>query len=183
MNICSISGDAILGIVGTILGTVLGWVLNSLSKKGGLQFYIKSWKENFYRKDEKDVCSHNCDIGEANSYSYNCFIEIFNSSGTQKIIRDIKIVFYKKNKELLSDVPQYDPTRSVPAPLTLYDNIIAYNIPSKQVVTIKLNNDWKIDKIDFYNSFDRVYLTYRNERNHIKKVLLKKKGGKDGNKK
>ena len=51
-----------------------------------------------------------------------------------------------------------------------------YNLDIPDIVIINKDDEiW-----DYALNSTAIYLTYRNERNHIKKVRLKKKGGKDG---
>lgn len=91
---------ALIGVGATIAGTVLGWVLNNLSNRGKLNFYVSSWEDKFqYNNDigEMVLCSKR---EEVQSYTYNVSFDLYNSSGNTKIMRSIQIALATE-KEIL----------------------------------------------------------------------------------
>lgn len=106
---------AILGIIGTIFGTELGWVLNSFSKSGKLNIYIQKWEDTFQYNDKHGFMTPSLSIEQTEYYSYVLELDLYNSSGETKIMRNTEILFIA-NKEIVEiSVPHDDA-------LTVYHN-------------------------------------------------------------
>lgn len=166
---------ALLGILGTLGGTILGWVLNSLSQKGKLHVYISSWKESFtYNKDGRMLSSTSID--QTQCYDYKISIDLYNSSGETKIMRDISIVFANNKNVLFKSTPKDNETKQVKYRIAYFDEITPLNIPAKSVINLNLHDGvWNDDASTFFIwKTNRVYFTYKDERNRIKRVPIKK---------
>lgn len=83
---------ALIGVGATLAGTVLGWILNNFSNHGKLNIFVSSWKEDFQYNSHGAMAS--CSKREeVQCYSYNISLDLYNSSGNTKIMRNIQIVF------------------------------------------------------------------------------------------
>lgn len=165
---------AIIGVIGTLAGTILGWGLNSLSQKGKLNFYVHSWKEEFqFNKMGEMVPSSS--VEETETYGYEFVLDIYNSSSNTAIMRDISILFMNDRDKLFCSTPYDYSTRRVSV-VAFYDEVTAINIPPKSVKTIKLlKSMWHSDK-EFQQIWkvNSIFLSYRDQKNKKRKVLLQK---------
>jgi len=168
-------GEAIFGIVGTILGTILGWLLNSISNKGKLVFSVASWEDSFQRNDNMGSMVPSNSIEETQVYSYKLFLDVYNSSAETLIMRDIRIAFNDGKKDVHISVPQDDRTRRNSGPMSFYDNILPVNIPPKSVLQLHVHDgEWNQDhKMDFIWETERVFLLYKDMKNKEHRFLIK----------
>lgn len=166
---------ALIGVGGTIAGTILGWILNSISQKGKLKFFISSWKNRFEYNDTGSMVP-SLSKEQTELYCFELTLDIYNSSRNTKIMRNIKVVFSDKKKELKSFTPKDNSTRHHSGAINLYDDVSPLNIPPQTVMQIKLYDGvWKKNKeLDFIWDVKKVYLKYENDRGKTKRILLHK---------
>lgn len=165
---------AILGIIGTIGGTILGWFLNNLSQKGKLNIFISSWKDEFESRGEMGCMVKSSSIEQTERYLYRLSMDLYNSSGETKIMRNIEIVFAKNKCELKSIVPKDDATEVSSKFSIRYDDIEPINISPKSVKKIVVHNSFGKEDLNFIWETNNVFLRYINEKNKIKVVPIKK---------
>lgn len=166
---------ALIGVGATIAGTVLGWVLNNLSNRGKLNIFVSSWKDNFQHKNsfgEMVPCSKREDV---QNYFYNVSLDLYNSSGNTKIMRNIKIVFNDGKDDIEKHTPMDDATKRFSHPLVFYDKVEPINIPPKAVIKLNLHEGaWNQDgKLDFIWESKKIYLVYTDEKNKVRRKLIK----------
>lgn len=173
---------AILGIIGTIGGTILGWFLNNLSQKGKLDIFISSWKDEFKYYNKSGLLVKSSSIEQTENYLYELSMDLYNSSGNTKIMRNIEIVFAKDNSELKISVPKDNDTEKVLNKLGItYDDIKPINIPPKSVKKITVHDNFKNknSELNFIWETNNVFLRYVNEKNKVIVVAIKKENYKD----
>lgn len=166
---------ALLGILGTLGGTILGWFLNNLSQYGKLNIFISSWKDKF-EYNETGCMILSTSIDQTEDYSYSISLDLYNSSGETKIMRNIEIIFSNGKEELYCSIPKDDATKRIGSAFINYDDIMPINIPPKSIIHIKLLN-WlseSDDTLKYIWDTTHIYLRYINEKNRKKKVLIKK---------
>ena len=175
-----ISSDAIVGVVATLLGTILGWFLSVIQNYGRLVVYIKSWEESYVRGagvfDERTE-----DIRDAKRYIFDLEIEVYNNSHVPKIARDICVVFTKKkrfhkNKLLLRCTPNDQATAHHAGGGTQYNKVAAKNVAPNEIITLTLHHGFiqEDNPFTFREQANRVYLEYKDAKNHINRILIKK---------
>ena len=164
---------AIVGVIGTILGTILGWFLNSLSNKGKLKLYITSWEDDFQYLDEIGCAVPSNSIEQTEFYSYKLSLDIYNSSGEQKIMRNIAIIFNDGKSDLYKSIPQDIGSRRISGSVAVYDNVLPLNIPPKTVVHIELLNTNHGHELDYIWNTKRIGLTYTDTKGKDKRVIIK----------
>lgn len=174
-NMCIEIIIALIGVGATIVGTVLGWILNNLSNKGKLNIFVSSWEDSFEHSNllgEMIPCSK---CSEVEYYTYKISLDIYNSSGNTRIMRNIQIVFSDGKHDLRKETPQDDATKRVSSPIVYYDDVGPINIPPKKVINVALHGGArnKDGELDFIWMSQKVYLTYANEKNKIRRKLLK----------
>lgn len=176
---------AILGVLGTLGGTVLGWVLNNLSKRGKLNIFLSSWKDSFEFNNEMGEMISSTSKEQTEYYAYNFSLDLYNSCGEPKIMRNIKILFNEDKKTLFESIPKDDATKRISHPMVFYDDVSAVNIPAKMVVKLNLHNGFWKDNKKVDDTFgllwkvNTIYLQYTDENNKKKKVVLKREEYKD----
>lgn len=166
---------AAIGVIGTLVGTILGWALNNLSSMGKLCIYVCSWEDEFTSNHlGRTVASDS--IEKTQYYSFKTSLDLYNSSGETKIMRDIRIVFTDGKNVLWSVTPDDQDTRRSFAHTIFCDEVTPINIPPKVVRKLNLQNGiWDKDGLhDFIWKSKRVYLQYINEKNHKVRILIKK---------
>ena len=77
------------------MGTVLGWVLNGLSQRGKLVISVVALDEAYQQKDKIGGLKECNNTEEADHYSFESTVDIYNSSRETKIMRGIRLVFMK----------------------------------------------------------------------------------------
>ena len=165
--------ESIIGVIGTLLGTILGWVLNNLSQKGKTSIFVNKWKQNF-KYNNSGFIEECPSKDEVEFYSYDLQLDIYNSSGKNEIIRDVRVEFFYNDQLLFTNRPQDDSTRRVNGHIAFYDKLESLNIPPKCIISIHLhggfnkseerfNSIWKVNKI---------MLTYKNSKNKDSRVVL-----------
>lgn len=166
---------ALIGVAGTLLGTILGWLLNSFSQKGKLNIYISSWTDNFKQNGSFGDIVPCYKRENVQSYSYNLSIDLYNSSGTAKIMRNIQIIFSDGKKDIMTQTPKDDSTKRFSSPMIFYDDIAPINIPPKAVIKIDLHDGvWnEKGKLDFLWKSKKVFLAYTDEKNKVRRKLIK----------
>lgn len=168
---------ALIGIAGTILGTVLGWLLNNISNNGKLNVYVASWKDEFEYNNQGHMVP-STSIEQTKYYSYHLTLDLYNSSASPKIMRNIKILFSNDATVLKSSIPYDDSTRhgGVNYSPVYYDEISPLNISPKSVLTINLHNgEWQEgSSLNYIWDTSSIYLQYNDEKNKVKTILIKK---------
>lgn len=171
---------AILGFLGTLGGTVLGWFLNNISKRGKLNIYVSSWKDKFGFNNETGDIVPSTSKEQTEYYEYNLSLDLYNSCGETKIMRNIKIIFSHGKKVLFDSVPKDHATKRISQPMVFYDDVSVVNIPAKMVIKLNLHNGYWEDKkksddiLELLWKVDTIYMQYTDENNKNKKIVLKK---------
>lgn len=167
---------AILGILGTLAGTVLGWFLNNISQHGKLNIHILSWEGKFmYNKTGSIIDSHS--IEQTEYYTYDYSIDLYNSSGETKIMRNIEITFTNGKDELYYSIPMDKSTGRIGVGGMDYNKILPINISPKTVKHIEIHHDlWKRDNsFEFLWDTTHVFLKYVDEKIKREKFWLREK--------
>ena len=86
--------EAMVGVIGTILGTVLGWFLNSISNRGRIKLFVSSWENEFRCRNEYGDMVKPPAPEKVEYFSCSFALDIYNSSGEPKIMRNIQIAYY-----------------------------------------------------------------------------------------
>lgn len=171
---------AIIGVGATIAGTLLGWGLNNLSNRGKLNIYISSWKDEFKKNDAGELNPAK-KKSEVEYYQFNGAVDVYNSSGDTKIMREVEIAFYSGRTLLKTITPLDDSTKRLTGQYipVHYDELGVLNIPPKSVVSISIHNgmwdrDGKEGTLDFLWETDTIKIRYRSEKNRRKTKKVKK---------
>lgn len=171
---------ALIGVGATIAGTVLGWGLNNLSNRGKLNIYVSSWKDEFKKNDAGEINPAK-KKSEVEYYQFNGSVDVYNSSGETRIMREVEIAFYSGRTLLKTMNPLDDSTRRATGQYipVHYDELGVLNIPPKSVVSISIHNgmwdrDGKEGTLDFLWNTTTIKIRYRNEKNRRKTKKVKK---------
>ena len=165
---------AIISTVGTIFGTILGWVLNSLSQRGKLNFFIYNWGESFEMRDGYGGFKPSASKGASDRYTCHLDLDIYNSGINSKIMRSLQLRFYSNEKELLSLYAYDNSTKRLSGGVIRNDEIEAINIPGKNVSNIHISSGMgsNAEMFDLLYQSNKVYLTYRDEKNKLVKLFV-----------
>lgn len=169
--------EAMIGVIGTILGTVLGWFLNSISNRGRINLYVSSWENKFLGKNQLGEIVEVHSVEDMVCYSCSFALDIYNSSGEPKIMRDIHVAYNNGKNDVIKCIPGDEDTRRLSAGATRYDNITPLTIPPKSVLQVHLRDGLWHTSSEFQSLWDveKIYLVYTDERNKEKRVLLTSK--------
>ncbi|MCM3257084.1 hypothetical protein M3664_04715 [Paenibacillus lautus] len=165
------------GIIGALLGVMMTLILTEVFKRiGNIKFYTKfldvvyevrdvdSWGQTTNRKAVKD---------EANFLRVELTLEVYNSSDTPKILRDVNLVFYNGKRKILSVEPEDKSTERFAAASFHRDKFGFTNIKPKEIISINLVYNCYDQKIlDQIKRSNKVYLESRDYKNKIVGVIL-----------
>ena len=159
----------IIGVIGSLLGAIIGWWLNNISRRGKLTIYVENGiNGEFVTEEELPSTS----LEKSRYFNYKFKIEIYNSSGDTKIMRDIKIVFCNDSNELFATIP-YDKSRMIRGNgPTINKPVELFNIQPKTAIKIDLYGFVCSDNLNEVIQTTSVYLTYKDEQNKPKKMLI-----------
>jgi hypothetical protein len=162
-----------IGIAGTLLGTITGWFLNKLSQRGKLTFYVKNWSNKF----NGEISSNGCPtiakrFDEATSYTYEVSIDMYNSSGNNRIIRDVRLGFYKNKELIISQKPDNKETQKFVSQSIRYDKFRYENIPPKELRHIELKGSIQKSELDSLKGINAIKMMYVNEKGKEKMVSM-----------
>ena len=166
---------ALIGVGATIAGTILGWILNALSNSGSLKVFVSFWKDSFKYLSSFGVMVPCVNRAEVQDFSYKVSLDLYNSSGNIKIMRNIRIVFSDGKHDIKIETPLNDaPKRSSP-PICFYDKVGPINIPPKTVINIMFHGGASNQngELDFIWKSKKVYLLYTDEKNRLRREVLK----------
>lgn len=112
---------------------------------------------------------------DVESYFYKVSFDLYNSSGSTKIMRNIQIVFSDGKNDVKKQTPMNDATKKHSPPMVFYDKVEPINVPPKAVLKLNLHDGiWNQDgKLDFIWNSKKVYLVYTNEKNKVRRILIK----------
>ena len=158
-----------------IFGVIVGWVLNALSNIGRLYFYIIKWSTEF-KCFKHGVYINATSYDEIEGYSFQTIIDLFNNSGKQKIMRNMRVVLMCKGKLVFECDLRNNKVIKTTVPLTTYEEISVINIPAYTAIQLDLIGYLKLDKtaIDNIKSIDSCYFSYVDENNKRRKILIDK---------
>ena len=170
---------ALIGVGATIAGTILGWILNELSNLGKLNIFVSFWQDEFQKLEAGHMKSVNTK-DDVECYSYKGTIDIYNSSSSTKIMRNIRIVFMKEIEELHCSKPFDDSSREVTGQYlpAVYQHLNVLNISPKSVISISFHdgiwyNESKDVNIDFLWKTKSIYIKYEDEKGETKSFKIK----------
>ena len=169
--------EAMVGVIGTILGTVLGWFLNSISNRGKIKLFISSWENEFRCRNEYGDMVKTPAPEKVEYYSCSFALDIYNSSGEPKIMRNIQIAYNNGKSDVIKHIPQDEDSRRNSSGLIRYDDIIPLTIPAKSVFQIHLRDGLWHQSTEFPSlwNVEKVYLLYTDENNKEKRTLINEK--------
>lgn len=165
---------ALIGVGATLAGTILGWLLNNFSNRGKLNIFVSSWEDRFrYNKMGEMVDSSKRE--EVAYYTFCVSLDLYNSSGNTKIMRNIEIVFNDGKKDIEKIRPDDGATKRCSQHMTFYDKVEPINISPKVVIKLNLRYGvWNTDdELDFIWKTKKVYLVYLDEKNKNRRKLIK----------
>ena len=165
---------ALVGVLGTLAGTFLGWMLNNLSQSGKLNIYVASFQDEF-KYNKKGIMVSSSSIEQTQRYAYSLILDLYNSSGETKIMRNLTVVFSDGKTDLFKSIPLDDNTLSYSGSWRCYDAISPINIPPKSIIQLNLHDSvWTLyERLDFIWNTKKVYMTYTDEKNKLRKVNIK----------
>ena len=169
--------EAMVGVIGTILGTVLGWFLNSISNRGKIKLFISSWENEFRCRNEYGDMVKTPAPEKVEYYSCSFALDIYNSSGEPKIMRNIQLAYNNGKSDVIKHIPQDEDSRRNSSGLIRYDDIIPLTIPAKSVFQIHLRDGLWHQSTEFPSlwNVEKVYLLYTDENNKEKRTLINEK--------
>lgn len=171
---------AMVGVIGTlagtIIGTVLGWLLNHLSLKGKLSVFITSWEPEFVHSGRIKVKDQSVENNDVVNYAYKLSLDLYNSSGTTKIMRDIRVLFCNGKNKVFFDTPQNAQPHQDVMRMSHYNDVEPTNIPPKSVGKLNLRGSLSKSEgtLKHIWSTNTIMLQYTNEHNKKKLLLIKK---------
>ena len=172
----SVIGTVFGSVFGTIVGTLLGFILNQWTRTGKLKIYIYDFKERCFinaRQSNQEDRETSYVKDSTNRLDCRFSVDIYNGSLDVRVMRELKLVFQSKGKDDYI-ITAYDIDRtSFDGVGVKYREVKPVNIKPKGITTLRLFNDVNINDYDF-TDIKRIYIQYRNEKNKVKRIIVKK---------
>ena len=182
----------VVSIVATLLGTILGWLLNEFSKSGKTKLFVSEWNEKFLSEKMENLSDYYggeelpkdnyydslhlrkdkaIDKNDANHYEYSFLLDVYNSSGNTKIMRNLHIIFYDKHKWSKKNLFEDNKVKIQIDREGNSETVEVINLSPKNIIRLYLNNDIEVN--DLLYDTTNIYLEYLNEKNKKKKIKVK----------
>lgn len=163
---------AIIGVMGTLFGTVVGWLLNFLQQKGKLNIYVKDGlNAKFETADSVPAESKD----KVECFSYDITLDIYNSSGNTKIMREVEIWFYNNKNIIKKDIPKDNSKTKIEGGIFIHFDVEMINISAKSGRQLLFHNYFWNDEMNFIWNVTSIKLHYKNEKGKDKEILIEKK--------
>ena len=161
----------IIGVIGSLLGAIIGWWLNNITRSGKLAVYVENGiNGEFVTEDNLPATS----LEGSQYFNYKFNVEIYNSSSDAKLMRDIKLSFCNNSKQSFNVTP-YDKSRMISGMAApIHKPVELFNIPPKTAIRAELYGYISKEHLSKIFETTAVYLSYRDERNNYKKILVEK---------
>ena len=154
-----------------------GWALNLFSNKGKLNIYISFWDDNLRKKEtlNGNLAEKKRDV---KYFTYTCSMDVYNSSGNTKIMRNIKVIFSDSNNNTVKIFIPKNGTKKfdiMPYDSSNYDDVTALNVPPKSVRSLTFHNLITGDDAEFDSiwAVRKICLQYSDEKKKVKTKKLK----------
>lgn len=161
------------GIIGALLGVIITMLMNEyLKSKGKIKYYFSNFTINYMGVDKGIYRSFDKE-SDYSSIEYEFNIQIYNTSESKKILRDIKIQFISDELEI-KVVPKDSSTRRGYAGGFTCDNIGVININPKEILEMKVeghigSQDTDIKKL---KNIKKIYMIAKDSKDKIVKKLI-----------
>jgi len=173
-----------IGVAGALLGVILGWGLSMLSNIGKLYFTRKGVDIYDFRVETNSIPGK---VKVLSGGKLKFYFDVFNSSGRNKYIQNIELVFKKNNKITFARDTTIMLGKYVISKVTEFDSenraiekensipLVSMNggsnvIEAKNLRTI-VGEARLYEKSEIFN-FDSIYLKYTNQKEKEKTVFL-----------
>ncbi len=163
------------GIMGALLGVIITMLMNEyLKSKGNIKYYFDNFNINYMGVDEEGTCT---EIGKEKEYTtieYEANIQIYNTSESIKILRDIKMQFVSKDI-IIESTPRDKSTSRKYAGGFTSDEINIVNLKPKEILEIRIEGYiHKCSKdINKLKNIDKVYMIAKDSNDKLVKELIK----------
>lgn len=162
------------GIFGTLLGVTVTFTITQLSKRlGKLYFYFYDYNIDYYGENKYGEHDEIEDISKADYCDYKLRIQLYNSSETIKVLKDIKIEFVLKNKSIYSK-PSNEDNVIKHTVYSEYKDFNFINIRPKELNEINIKGSIHDEDMIEVSKVKRIYFSAKNQRNkNIRKLIQK----------
>lgn len=146
----------------TLLGVLIGWLLSYVSRWGRL--IINSEFKGEFTRQKYGGTEKVAKIVNADYYDYKIKLFLYNNSQMAKGMRDIKLELCQKRKRIV-ELPFIEQEGQVG--VYTIASILAWSSEK-----IELSYRWPLSymtEIENLKNVDRIYISYKNERNKSKK--------------
>lgn len=165
------------GIIGTLLGVALTMSLTEYLKRLGKLIFFITQKEVTFKVERKNeyletIFEVTDDKGEADFLLVDVLIEIYNSSGTPNILRDVKLSLYDNNQCKLSVTPEDKTTEKYTAMAYYREEFRHINIKPKEIIAIHLVYSFNKEQVEEIKDCNKLFLESRDSDGKKHKVLI-----------
>lgn len=163
------------GIIGALMGVVATLITTQLIKNlGRVEFYFNEYQDKLWRFDRGGIeILDKSDAIKADYYDYKFKIELYNSSESIRILRDLKIGFQLEEKIIYGKLNNSDKTIHDEFRNTTHElNVI--NIPPKQIVELNIEGSIKKEDLTDDLNIKEALFFAKDHKNKVYKKLIKK---------
>lgn len=164
------------GILGAVVGSVATLITTQIIKSmGKLNLYLKKWDVENQRNDECGCVTYERATSlDTKSLYITVILEIYNSCENPKIMRNIKFGFYNGKKEVFAVSPNDKENTIKSQHYSIPKEVTIINIEAKKCIVKEFNFEIDNSSIHLLRDTNNIYLLYTNERNIIKRFLIRR---------
>ena len=176
----SVSSDAWMGLIGTVVGAILGAFVSWISRKGKLSINIDSFENQLNFPHYEDNSPELIIGGKKRILESSVFfdsrinLQIFNSSGDSNIIQNMVIVLRHDKKEILVLSPKPADGTKASANIVFHKHGCSATIPAKSLLVLSLtvhDSTWTVESEEL-SSINNIVLRYKNTKGKLKTIHL-----------
>ncbi|OPX92504.1 MAG: hypothetical protein A4E53_00491 [Pelotomaculum sp. PtaB.Bin104] len=163
--------EAIIAVSSTVIGAILGWILANI-RIGKVFITLADFKEEPLYVNPSTMHIPGKKDNELYYLEMDCTIQIYNSSQTNRAIRDCELIFVGSNGEALFSVRGEDKD-------TMHKHGGGYRCDVIEVINIEPFTSKNVKFVVYVNDIDLMYKTktvyfkYKTERLKTKKMKYK----------
>lgn len=167
------------GIIGALLGVIITMLMNEyLKEKGNIKYYFDNLTINYKARGNY---GNYMDVDKGEDYEgveYRLDIQLYNTSESRKILRDIKLQFIG-SEGTIEDIPKDRSTERVSGGISIRDSLKIININPKEIVEIKVGGSFyhfncdDINDIKKLNNIEKIYMMAKDSNDKKVKKLIK----------
>lgn len=163
------------GIIGALLGVIITMLMNEyLKTKGNIKYYFENLTINYMARGKYGNYSNVDKSEDYERVEYGLDIQLYNTSESRKILRDIKLQFVSSDGTVEA-IPEDRSTERMSGGLSTSNPLKIININPKEIVEIRVRGSFydNIFDVKKLKNIEKIYMTAKDSNDKKIKKLIK----------